>query len=657
VLAGTPVPIPNEPITPENVDQIQELAIWGKGQIKEVMYSPDGRLLVIGSSDGMWFYDAKTLDLLYFIESGVMDMTFTPDSTILVSWKANIVSSWDTNTGMHLGSLDVGEIYKGNTVVSSNGTVVAIVSGLQQVSLWNIGNQKMIHKLEYDEPIFRGILSPDGLLLATQTENDTIFVSEVATGENLYALEDISKTLADGRSKLAFSLDGSLLATGNTLGEIQIWEARSGTLLQSLPSITTEPEQIIHLLFSPTGKLLAVSKETGNIQLWDTKTGSLLQTLKGSTPGRGQHLSFSPDETLLVSDIDTSSVALWNVINGEKLHTLDANSTLGLSTAFSIDGKFLAVAEQGKTVQLWDTMTGVLLGPVDEYMDNIETLTTSVDETIFTSHAFKKEIYLWDIGTGQVMRSFTGQPSQPVFLDTSTDGMILASEGGGLRLVWDVQTGQVLQSFEWPAHQTNDLALSPDGKLIAFAEKSSGLPVYDLQSGESPRIFRGHAGPISNVVFSPDGTILASSSAHLGDFSAILWDVETGKILHQLRPPSDAEISLGLAFSPDNKIIATGYVDGTIRLWDVDTGQLKDTYEGHTRSVRQLDFSYNGTILASGSEQDGTVRLWDMDTGALLWDLDISNWPPRYVHFTDDDLMLIIGSTGGTVRLWGIPPE
>jgi|GEM_PF-3883150 len=86
VLAGTPVPLPREPITPDNVDQIQQLAMWGRGIAKHATFSPDGQTLAIGTTAGVWLHDAKTLELRRFIltDGEVMAMAFLADGQLMV---------------------------------------------------------------------------------------------------------------------------------------------------------------------------------------------------------------------------------------------------------------------------------------------------------------------------------------------------------------------------------------------------------------------------------------------------------------------------------------------------------------------------------------------------------------------------------------------
>ena len=109
------------------------------------------------------------------------------------------------------------------------------------------------------------------------------------------------------------------------------------------------------------------------------------------------------------------------------------------------------------------------------------------------------------------------------------------------------------------------------------------------------------------MAFSPDGSTLASGDRN-DDIR--LWDVDSG----QLKDDASMVIEdyvYSVAFSPDGGTLASGSDDRTIRLWDVDSGQLKTVLEGHTGGVNLVAFSPDGGRLASRS-WDGTTLLWDM---------------------------------------------
>lgn len=87
VLAGTPIPQPIAAILPENVVQVTALARWGKGTVNQVIWSPDGKQVVVVSSIGIYFYDVLTFQQTMFIETNawVRSVAFSPDGKTLAS--------------------------------------------------------------------------------------------------------------------------------------------------------------------------------------------------------------------------------------------------------------------------------------------------------------------------------------------------------------------------------------------------------------------------------------------------------------------------------------------------------------------------------------------------------------------------------------------
>ncbi len=140
--------------------------------------------------------------------------------------------------------------------------------------------------------------------------------------------------------------------------------------------------------------------------------------------------------------------------------------------------------------------------------------------------------------------------------------------------------------------------------------------------GQMPDTFLNFES-VYDIKFSPDGTTLASGSPNY-THTIILWDVVSGTLKDTLEGHTSSARSV--AFSPDGQTLASGGSDNTVKLWDVVSGTLKDTLEGHTDLVNSVAFSPDGQTLASGSD-DNTIRLWNPTTGQNIRTLNVT-WIP-----------------------------
>ncbi len=150
-------------------------------------------------------------------------------------------------------------------------------------------------------------------------------------------------------SAVAFSPDGTLLATTSWDETARLWDVAAGAPVRTL---TGHTGACYGVAFSPDRPLLATTSQDGTARLWDVTTGAPVRTLTGHTD-RVDGVAFSPDGTLLATTSWDETARLWNVATGASIRTLTGHTNMVSAVAFSPDGTSLATTSQDGTARLW----------------------------------------------------------------------------------------------------------------------------------------------------------------------------------------------------------------------------------------------------------------------------------------------------------------
>ncbi|MBZ8181033.1 WD40 repeat domain-containing protein [Oscillatoria salina] len=416
-------------------------------------------------------------------------------------------------------------------------------------------------------------------------------------------------------------------------------------------------ENILSVALSADGRTLATGDTDGEIRLWEVATGQSLITLRGHTSWI-RSLAFSPDDTKLASCSNDGTVRIWDVSNAfaaEWLHTLRGHHQWVWSVAFSPDGSKIASGSDDATIRLWDTFNGQCLQILEEHHFGVRFVTFRPDgQTLVSASSPDQVVKLWDIVTGQCLNSWQETTHIVRAVTLSPDGKLLVtgSDDSRVRLL-DIETGEVISILSGHTNRIWSVAFSSNNLILASGSADRTIRLWNLEDLENENIecfniFPEETGRIRSLAFSRDGKVLASGS---DDQKVKLWNVLDGKCLHTLQGYTYRIWSV--SFGCSESILATGTDDKVVRLWDISQGSCIKTFLGHQGRVRAVAISPNEKWIASGSN-DQTIKIWDIATGRCLQTLyGHKDWV-WFVAFNLDGTQLISASDDRTMRLWNL---
>jgi WD40 repeat protein len=544
----------------------------------------------------------------------VRSIAFARDGKTLASvGDDNLVVIWDFATGKKLHHWTPAG--QSNCVAFLPDGVTLATAGVnpeQAVFLWNAVAGEPIRSLKAPEKGGAGALavSPDGKMLATGwfgDAEDLLLIWDTDSGRLLHQVR-VKSAKPDGIWSLAFSPDGKMLASAHAK-IVRLWNPASG---EQLRLIELNGGQIKRLCFSTDGKLLGTAAANG-VVLWDPATGKATRRFETPDGCESTAIAFSPDSKTLALNC-LQAIRLFDVATGEERLPLGGHRRPVAGVSFSPDGRTIATA--GDRPRLWDAATGkerLLSGTASR----IACVGFSPNGKKLVAGSHDQNITIWDLESDRKSGQFTGQTGNVDHVAFLPDGKTVISmsdrrhDPDAKRMepearIWDVEAGKQVRAIGPTSFAR--AALSADGRLIASFDEV--VPIWDIPTGKRRGLVRDVNWPRA-LALSPDGRYLAAVSLNQPARRTELTVRETvsGQKLYQFEENPTVPTNLVLALT--DRLLASGGLDGSIRLLNLETGETVHRLAGHRGAVISLAFSPDGRRLVSGGR----------DTTALVWDL------------------------------------
>jgi WD40 repeat protein/DNA-binding SARP family transcriptional activator len=573
-----------------------------EADVNEVAFNHDGTMLATTGDDGAArIWDPASGSERQAVqgdadEREVWGPTFSPDGTLFVAaWPLqNVVKVLDVATGQIVTEIRSVPAPLA-TSFDPSGTRLAVASAAEPMAaVVDAATGDELARLEaHTQPLTDLAWSPDGTSIATSSRDSSARIFDADSGSQRFALlghtsdvmtldwspdsDRLVTASADGTAKVwlvtdggpqalvtlsaqdtrsgvsgvAFSPDGSRVATGDVgIAAARVWDVgiTGDAEFANLPA-----PRGVHgaAMFIPDGRYLIASGPAGSVTVWDARTFTRVRTLgdpgsSSQTPTEDEasddpdsaHIRFievSPERQLVAAAGDDGRVRVWNADTGDEAFATRPGSRID-DIAWNPAGDLLAIAggdddsgsvaivdRSGRTVAVIREEHGFAAGSVAFTPDGAQLITSRVPKGSDDSSV--GQLVIWNWAEGTVERTIDTAAARAV--PSPTGGMIATTSQGTATSrvveVWDSATGQRRATLVGHTGRVLDLAFSADGSRLATAGADGTVRIWDTDAGEQLLFLRGHDRPVSSVAFGSDDAQLASVSA---DGTVRIWALE-----------------------------------------------------------------------------------------------------------------------------------
>lgn len=627
----------------------------------------DGGQLAAGGADGnllLWPVDAKGPGAAVPIAVGspINAMDYSRDGTrIAVSCADKTLHVYDAATRQPMEFVVLADVGLTEAAAAVAFLASAEAPAIGESLLVAGGNVAAIHSLAllrswsaHEGGASSVAFTPDGTKLVSGGADKLARVWNAADAASVATLSGAADVITD----LAVSKDAAFVAASSADKSVHVWKLPAAVAAQpvAVEASLAHDSPLRTVDFGGDASRLVTAGEDGVVQVWDVATRTRLQRYL-PRGGAITQVALADDNITLLST-STDQTASVETVAASLVFAADPEAIT--DAAFTPDGAAIISVGSEPAVKQWD-LTGKLGRQLSGAKAAFGRVAVRGDGAQISAADVDGRLYLWNAADAALAATIeTGAAVTELGYSPGHQQIVAAGADQQIR-VFATEDGAVQQTLASDTPLTT-VAFTADGRQMltnaSAGDAQHGFAEWAFASPAEQGAWAGHTGAVYALAFSPDGMWAASAGA---DQTVRVWNVETGQVAKQLS--GHAAAIYGLAFQADSKQLVSGSADGSARLWNVDSGAevrqfvvpvaQADETESPKPVAPCLAVAAQGNLIATANG-DGSVYLWNAASGQLAKTMEALDGAVYRVALNADATKLLAVNHSGWVVIWNI---
>lgn len=539
--------------------------------------------------------------------------------------------------------------------------LIATCSSDRKVKVWNVERAMLIRVFEeeHEEQVNHCQFTNTTRRLLLATCSNDKFLNVKLWNLNKPSSQNTMFGHFEPVNHCCFSPDDAFVSTSSNDGTVKLFQVSSANEWKTIDvkALFDSDEEVLVKCSTWTadGKRIACAAKNA-VWVFDIETADMLFEIRTNRLSMVQFCQACPTSNLLAIAYSDYGVELWDLESNKKMADCSGHLSWVQRLQFAPDGSQLLSCSDDQTVRLWETKKVHTSSSIR--LKRESDVIFSDEEVIVSAADYCNRLQVHDGKKGQLLFQSEEKSSRIrcTCLCRQLSVVALGQENGTVQVL-EVPSGKLLASLQGHEKTVFYCIFTQNGQTLITSSEDTTIRVWRWQSGEC-KVLQGHTEQVrcfSLLSNRPTESTLLSWSF---DGTVKLWDLKSGQILQDIDAHRGAILSCHV--SPNRSLFTTTSADKTAKVWSCESWDCVHTLKGHFECVRSCRFSWDSRRIATGDD-NGEIRLWSVKDGSLLKicsregkdgvDSLHGGWVTD-LHFSPDNTLLV--STGGYIKWWDV---